>query len=108
MSDRLTAAVAELVAALREEVAPAPDSPPVLLSIDEAARALGIGRSRLYDEIGAGRLRSIRIGRRRLVAGDAIAELAGGAGMRRAPAPTEASAQEFDRASPRPATSRQS
>jgi hypothetical protein len=39
---------------------------------------------------------------------DALAALAAGDGTERAPAPTKASAQEFDRASPRPATSRQS
>jgi excisionase family DNA binding protein len=111
MSDRIEFAVRELVQALRAEVAAAarpPDGPPALLSIQEAARRLSVGRTRLYDEIGAGRLRSVRIGRRRLVPADALAALAAGDGTERAPAPTKASAQEFDRASPRPATSRQS
>ncbi|MDP9269701.1 MAG: excisionase family DNA-binding protein [Chloroflexota bacterium] len=77
---RLEAALAELAAAIRAEVAVAArpaDGPPELLSVERAARQLGIGRSRLYDEIGSGRLRSIRIGRRRLIPADALGELAG-------------------------------
>lgn len=76
MNDRLTLAVAELVAALREESRTEPDSkaPDRLLSIDAAADALGLGRSLLYGEIGAGRLRSVKVGRRRLVPSSAIPE----------------------------------
>jgi excisionase family DNA binding protein len=76
MSDRLTAAVAELVAALREEmaaeVATREDAPDRLLGVPEAAAMLSIGRSAIYDQIAAGRLRSIRVGRRRLVPAGAI------------------------------------
>jgi excisionase family DNA binding protein len=67
MSDRLAVAVAALVDALREEMAAerqdrgAPDR---LLSVDEAAVWLGVGRSALYGELGAGRLRSVKVGRR--------------------------------------------
>ena len=69
MSDRLAAAVAELAAALGEELAadataPAPDR---LLSVTEAADMLGIGRSATYQAISAGRLHSVRVGRRRLI-----------------------------------------
>ena len=82
MSDRLTAAVTELVAALRDEIAtqrrPSEREPDRLLSIEQAARALGIGRTALYSEIGAGRLRSVKVGRRRLVPSSAISEVAAG------------------------------
>ena len=74
MSDRLEAALAELVAALREEIAtdrPAA-APERLLDVEEAGALLGIGRSKVYDEISAGRLRSLTVGRRRLVPGSAI------------------------------------
>lgn len=76
---RLDAAVAELVAALREELAtearPAVAQPDRLLSIEEAAAALGIGRTNVYSEISSGRLRSLVIGRRRrLVPAGAIHE----------------------------------
>jgi excisionase family DNA binding protein len=82
MGDRLTAAVTELVAALRDEIAterrPSERVPDRLLSIEQAARALGIGRTALYSEIGAGHIRSVKVGRRRLVPSSAITEVAAG------------------------------
>ena len=36
-------------------------------TIDEACRATGIGRTKLYEEISAGRIESVTIGKRRLV-----------------------------------------
>jgi predicted DNA-binding transcriptional regulator AlpA len=77
MTDRLAVALAELVDALREEArsaAPDTNAPDRLLSIPEACAALGgIGRSSLYAELGSGRVRSIKLGRRRLVPSGAIA-----------------------------------
>ena len=82
MSDRLHAAVMELVEALRDEIAvearPSEREPDRLLSIEQAARALSIGRTALYSEIGAGRIRSVKVGRRRLVPSSAISEVAAG------------------------------
>jgi excisionase family DNA binding protein len=78
MTDRLEAAVSELVEALREavrvEAEAGPRAPDRLLSIDEAAEALGIGRTALYGELQAGRVRSVKVGRRRLVPMSAIGE----------------------------------
>jgi excisionase family DNA binding protein len=78
MTDRLAAALSELAEALRDElraeVAAGSGAPDRLLSVDEAATMLGIGRSALYSEIAAGRLRSLRVGRRRLVPAAAVAE----------------------------------
>ncbi len=78
MTDRLASAVAELVEALREELRTeaeaGPRAPDRLLSVDEAAAMLGLGRSLLYAEIAAGRLASMKVGRRRLVAAGAIRE----------------------------------
>ena len=78
MTDRLSLAVAELVEAIREsvraEAAAVPRAPDRLLSIDEAGAALSLGRSLLYAEIGAGRLRSVKVGRRRLIPAGSIAE----------------------------------
>jgi excisionase family DNA binding protein len=77
MSDRLTAALAELVEALREELRTeaetGPRAPDRLLSVDEAAALLGLGRSATYGELQTGRLRSLKVGRRRLVPAAAIA-----------------------------------
>lgn len=46
----------------------APDpAPELLVAVPEAARRLGIGRTTCYAEIAAGRLPSVKVGRRRLV-----------------------------------------
>jgi len=69
---------------LRDEITaerrPSQREPDRLMSIEQAARALGIGRTALYSEIGAGRIRSIKVGRRRLVPSSAISEVASGQG----------------------------
>ena len=83
VGERLRDAVMELVEALRDEIAveaarPSEKEPDRLLSIAEAARALGIGRSALYSEISARRIRSVKVGRRRLVPSSAINEVASG------------------------------
>jgi excisionase family DNA binding protein len=75
MTARLDAALAELAAAIREEVvavgvAPAPAR---LLDIEEAAATLGLGRTFVYAEMQAGRLASLKAGRRRLFSAAAIA-----------------------------------
>ncbi|MGY4967029.1 helix-turn-helix domain-containing protein [Streptomyces sp. 900105245] len=46
----------------------------VLYRPEEAAAALGIGRSLVYEEIRLGRLQTVRIGRRRLVPPEYIAQ----------------------------------
>ncbi len=81
MSARLETALDELVAAIRDELraevaaaAGAPAVPDRLLSIASAADVLGIGRTSLYAELQAGRLRSVKVGRRRLVPSSAVAE----------------------------------
>jgi excisionase family DNA binding protein len=76
---RLEAAVSELVAAITEQVRTdlRDGGPPVLLSVDEAARRLGIGRTALYGAIRRGHLRTVLVGRRRLVPVDGLAEFAG-------------------------------
>lgn len=78
MSDRLVNALHELVEAIREEVRAeaeaGPRAPDRLLSVDQAAAALSLGRSLVYAEIGAGRLRSVKVGRARRIPASAIAE----------------------------------
>lgn len=53
---------------------PTPITPRVL-RVEEAARALGIGRSLVYDLIRSGRLRSFKVGSRRLIPTNAIDEV---------------------------------
>jgi excisionase family DNA binding protein len=72
------ALAAALLAAVRAEAASNDAGPEQLLSIDRAAVVAGVGRTSIYAVIGAGRLRSIKVGRRRLVPASAIAELAEG------------------------------
>lgn len=95
MSDRVEAAVAELAAALREELRAelaesrgAAHGRQELLSIAEAARRLGVGRSLLYSMIGTGQVRTVKLSRRRLVPADALADVA------RAAPPLNGTAQE--------------
>ncbi len=67
-------ALLDAVAAAARVSEAASTGPDRLLSVDEAARALGVGRSALYGELAAGRLRSLKVGRRRLIPSGAIAE----------------------------------
>jgi excisionase family DNA binding protein len=77
MTARVDAAVAELVAALRDELRAEPSPATVeLLSVEQAAQRAGIGRSLAFALIRRGELRSVKVGRRRLVPSDAIAALA--------------------------------
>jgi excisionase family DNA binding protein len=55
------------------EEASEPGVCPVLHSVHEAAGALGIGRSLLYELLAAGEIASVSIGRRRLIPADALA-----------------------------------
>ena len=74
MSERVEALVRELVDALKAETSPPATAPPRLLSIPEAAGVLGVGRTLVYTEMGRGRLRSLKCGRRRLIPEAAIGE----------------------------------
>jgi excisionase family DNA binding protein len=40
----------------------------LLLTVEEAARLLGVGRTMMFDLIGRGDIKSVRLGRRRLIA----------------------------------------
>jgi excisionase family DNA binding protein len=66
-------AVRGLVDALRAELTPTKiDEPDRLLSVADACLVLGISRSRLYEELSAGNLHSLTIGRRRLISNRAV------------------------------------
>lgn len=64
--------VDELRAAVRDELSN--HVPARLVSVEAAAAALGIARTSCYDLISTGRLRSVTVGRRRLVPVQALDE----------------------------------
>lgn len=88
LTDRLRAALRDIGPLLAPVIAPvladllcdgspaaAPSpSPEALLPVAEAARRLGIGRTTTFELIRSGQLRSVTVGRRRLVPSDAIGE----------------------------------
>lgn len=47
---------------------------PLAFSVSDASKALGLGTTKLYEEIGAGRLRTVTVGTRRLVTRAALDE----------------------------------
>ena len=70
-------AVEALVEAIVEAVSdqqPDPNTAPRLYGAEEAAAQLGIGRTAVFAEIAAGRLRSVTVGRRRLIPASALVE----------------------------------
>lgn len=81
---RLEAAIRELADAIladlrAQAVATAAPAPDRLLDVEAAAAELGIGRTMAYGLVGRGELRTVRVGRRRLVPASAIAEYIAGA-----------------------------
>jgi excisionase family DNA binding protein len=61
------------------ELVERPPAQPKAVSIDGAARLLGLGRSSLYDLLETGRIRSVKVGSRRLVPTAALDEFLSGA-----------------------------
>ena len=56
---------------------PAETPPPMLVSIKEARRLIGVGNTRIYELINAGTLETIYIGKRRLIRYSSIQEFVG-------------------------------
>jgi excisionase family DNA binding protein len=50
-------------------------TPPLAYRIDDAVKASGLSRSTLYDLISEGKLRSIKVGGRRLIPAEALRQL---------------------------------
>ena len=48
---------------------------PVCLTPEQAAQALGVGRTFMYSLLASGRIESIKLGRRRLIPRDALDRL---------------------------------
>ena len=79
---RIRQAVGELADAIVAAVAEidAPGAPDRLYSVREAAEMTSLGRTALYQALGSGRVRSVTVGRRRLISSSTIRELAQGKG----------------------------
>jgi len=52
-----------------------PTAPALLLTVEEAARRLGLGRTTVYGLIRDGELHSVRIGRARRIPAEALTDL---------------------------------
>lgn len=72
---QLAEAIAALVAAASSTAPAAPKAPETLLTINEVAERLRISKGLVYRMIGDGKLRSIRIGKRRLVPATEVTRL---------------------------------
>jgi excisionase family DNA binding protein len=46
--------------------------PPILLSVPQACSAAGIGTTMMYELLSSGAIRSVKVGRRRLIERDSI------------------------------------
>ena len=51
---------------------------PILISVNDAAQILNLGRTSIYSLINAGRLTTVKVGRRTLVRMDSVRKLAAG------------------------------
>jgi excisionase family DNA binding protein len=49
------------------------DITPLAIGVEGACRALGIGKTKLYQEIGSGRLRAVKFGKKTLIPTDQLA-----------------------------------
>jgi excisionase family DNA binding protein len=58
-------------------------STPICYSATDAARALGIGRTRLYELLSSGQLDARKLGKRTLISADSVNRLAKGTPDRR-------------------------
>lgn len=47
---------------------------PLLLSVDDAAKVLGIGHAKVWELIATEEIESVRIGRRRLIPAEALGD----------------------------------
>ncbi|QHN16529.1 helix-turn-helix domain-containing protein [Gordonia amarae] len=63
----LAAAFATLLAAVGQTQAPAPTAPVTMLTVSETAELLRCSESLIYAQLKDGRLRGVKVGRRRLI-----------------------------------------
>ncbi|MGW0992485.1 helix-turn-helix domain-containing protein [Streptomyces tendae] len=66
-ADLLGVTQQELLDAVQEHTTPQQDSARVALTVEEAARRLGVGRTTMYALVASGEVQSVQIGRLRRV-----------------------------------------
>lgn len=74
----LAAALATLLAAVGQTQASAPTAPVTMLTVKEAAEYLRCSESLIYAQLKDGRLRGVKVGRRRLIPSAEIDRLISG------------------------------
>jgi excisionase family DNA binding protein len=85
--EQMCGVLAKEVASLAAEVTELierPSTAPLSVSVDEAARVLGLGRSTMFALLESGEVRSVKVGARRLVPWRALEELLDQYGERQA------------------------
>ena len=60
---------------MKQHIATQSAPAPLSYSIPDAAQAIGVGRSTIYELLNAGRIQSVHIGKRRLVLADSLKAL---------------------------------
>jgi excisionase family DNA binding protein len=75
LNAQLAEALAALLAAAAAKPTPPPARPETVLSIEEVAERLKVSKSLIYKAIADGQMRSIKIGKRRLVPASEVQRL---------------------------------
>jgi excisionase family DNA binding protein len=73
LADALGVSTQDLLHLVRSSASAAPDATLVALTVEEAARRLGVGRTTMYALLASGEIPSMAIGRLRRVPADALA-----------------------------------
>ena len=74
LADALGVSPQDLLRLVHSSAAAASDSTLVALTVEEAARRLGVGRTTMYSLLASGEIPSMAIGRLRRVPADALAD----------------------------------
>lgn len=74
LADALGVTQQQLLGLVRANVSTAPDPTLVALTVEEAARRLGIGRTTMYALLASGEIPSVTIGRLRRVPAEALSD----------------------------------
>lgn len=74
LADALGVSAQDLLHLVREHTSSAPDPTLVALTVEEAARRLGVGRTTMYALLAAGEIPSVTIGRLRRIPAEALSD----------------------------------